>query len=87
MLEVIGDKRLERIADGTGYVTYYDLARIYSMLGDANEAVRQLQIAVGRGWLVDGTEMVSTDPMLENIREDPAFLAQFVDGIQADSSA
>lgn len=67
LLELVRDTRLDRIEPGSGYVSHYDLARIHAMLGEPEEALHWLQVAIDRGWPFYYTEMGRTDPMLENL--------------------
>jgi tetratricopeptide (TPR) repeat protein len=52
--------------------TMYNLACVYSLKGDRDEAVRWLERAVSAGF--ENREALRTDPDLNNIREDPRFL-------------
>jgi tetratricopeptide (TPR) repeat protein len=68
LLELARDKKMTHISTGSGYVGHYDLARIYAMLEDPEQAVHWLQVAIDRGWPFYYTKMGRTDPMLENLR-------------------
>jgi tetratricopeptide (TPR) repeat protein/TolB-like protein len=67
LLELVRDTRLDQVRLGTGYISHYDLARIYAMLGETEEALHLLRIAIDRGWPFYYTEMGRTDPMLKNL--------------------
>lgn len=73
LLEMVRDVTLDRVERGTGFSVHYDLARIYAMLEDPEQANHWLQVAIDRGWAFYYTEMGPEDPMLENLREDPEF--------------
>jgi tetratricopeptide (TPR) repeat protein len=82
LLEMVRDVALDRIERGPGYALVYDLARVYAMLEDPDRAIHWLQVAIDRGWPFYYTEMGPTDPMLENLLENPEF-----QGIMADLKA
>ena len=73
LLEMVRDDKLDRIEFGQGYTGHYDLARIYSMLGEPEQAVHRLQVAIDRGWPFYYTEMGRTDPMLEYLHGNEDF--------------
>lgn len=67
LLEVVRDTELAAVQGGAGYSRHYNLARIYAMLGDADQANHWLGVAIDRGWPFYYTEMGRTDPMLESL--------------------
>jgi tetratricopeptide (TPR) repeat protein len=67
LLEAIRDAELARVDSGRGYTFHYNLARIFAMLGDTDQAIHWLQVAIARGWPFYYTEMGRTDPMLESL--------------------
>jgi DNA-binding SARP family transcriptional activator/TolB-like protein len=69
LLEMVLDSHLDRIGVGSGYTGHYDTARILAMLGEPEQAIDRLRIAIDRGWPFYYTEMGLTDPMLDNLRE------------------
>ncbi len=73
LLEMVRDAALDRIERGTGYSVHYDLARVYAMLEDPDQANHWLQVAIDRGWTFYYTEMGPDDPMLENLLANPEF--------------
>lgn len=73
LLELARDARLNRVNTVGGITAHYDLARIYAMLGDQEQAVHWIQVAIDRGWPFYYTEMGRTDPMLENVRGNQDF--------------
>jgi DNA-binding SARP family transcriptional activator/tetratricopeptide (TPR) repeat protein len=73
LLEMVRDVALDRIERGPGYALVYDLTRVYAMLEDPDRAIYWLQVAIDRGWPFYYTEMGPTDPMLENLLENPKF--------------
>jgi tetratricopeptide (TPR) repeat protein len=73
LLELTRDKKMTRINTGSGYTGHYDLARVYAMLEDPEQAVHWLQVAIDRGWPFYYTEMGRTDPMLENLHGNEDF--------------
>jgi hypothetical protein len=52
--------------------TMYNLACVYSLKGDRDEAVRWLERAISAGF--ENREALRTDPDLNNLREDPRFI-------------
>ncbi|MCA0931780.1 hypothetical protein LCM02_04900 [Lutimonas saemankumensis] len=59
------------------YGLIYDLAGIYSFLGQKEEAFRWIDLFnEGEGWLKYGSvySLVQIDPLFDSIREDPAFI-------------
>jgi DNA-binding SARP family transcriptional activator/TolB-like protein len=79
LLEMVRDVALDRIERGPGYAQVYDLARVYAMLEDPDRAIHWLQVAIDRGWPFYYTEMGPTDPMLENLLENPDFQRMMAD--------
>jgi DNA-binding SARP family transcriptional activator/TolB-like protein len=73
LLEMVRDRHLDLIETGQGYTGHYDLARVYAMLGEPEQANHWLQVAIDRGWPFYYTEMGRTDPMLENLRGNEGF--------------
>ena len=59
----------ESIVVGRSYLSHhkYDLARVYAIRGNFDEAIRWLEEAVADGWSFAYTYMGPVDPMLENI--------------------
>ena len=74
--------RLRHVSTGSGYVGHYNLTRLNAMLGDLDEAVHWMGVAIDRGWPFYYTEMGPEDPMLENVRDDPRFIA-LMEGLKA----
>ena len=56
------------------YGAPYEVARIYSILGDSDRAIHWMNVAIERGWPWYYTTMGMTDPMLEAVRDDPRFI-------------
>ncbi len=56
---------------GRGYA-WYNLACVYSRLGEKKDALRALEAAVGNG--VRDREAIGRDPDLEAIRQEPAYI-------------
>jgi len=73
LLEVVRDSYLARNARGIGYAGHYNLVRLHAMLGELDQAIDRLEIAIDRGWDFYYTEMGLTDPMLENLRGNEEF--------------
>jgi tetratricopeptide (TPR) repeat protein/TolB-like protein len=68
LLEVVRDDYLEHIlAGGSGYAGHYNLARMYALLEEPEQAVYWLGVAIDRGWPFYYTELGPTNPMLENL--------------------
>ena len=64
---------LERLHEASKqrYVSPYDIGRIYATLGEADEALRWLEIAYAER--TAHTVCLKTDPRLDNLRPDPRF--------------
>jgi tetratricopeptide (TPR) repeat protein len=82
LLEMFRDVHLDHIERGPGYARVYDLARVYALLEDPDQALHWLQVAIDRGWPFYYTEMGRTDPMLENLRGNQEF-EQIMDDLKA----
>jgi tetratricopeptide (TPR) repeat protein len=51
---------------------YYEIARIYAHFGETENALNWLKESLEKGF--DGWQVLDRDPMLENLRENPAFV-------------
>jgi len=82
LLELTRGKKMTHINTGSGYTGHYDLARVYAMLEEPEQAIHWLQVAIDRGWPFYYTEMGRTDPMLENLHGNEDF-ERLMDELQA----
>ena len=58
-----------------GFSTYFNLARIHSILGEKDEALKYLSEAVKFGFEWGWQDFIEIDPTFENLRNDPKFQA------------
>jgi DNA-binding SARP family transcriptional activator/TolB-like protein len=87
LLEAVRDDYLDRIqAGGPGHSEHYNLARMYALLGEPDQAVHWLGVAIDRGWPFYYTEMGRTDPMLENLLGNEGF-EKLMDDLKAELDA
>jgi tetratricopeptide (TPR) repeat protein len=73
LLEVVRDSYLAKNETGMGYSHHYNLVRLHAMLGELDQAIDRLEIAIDRGWTFYYTEMGLADPMLENLHGNEDF--------------
>ena len=50
LLEALLANRLREVSTGAGYISHYDQVRICSMLGNLDEAIHWLDVAIARHW-------------------------------------
>jgi len=71
-------ENMTQVETGTEeFTSYYELARLFATQGEEENALRWLRKAIDAGWLY--VRWTRLDPLLENLRAEPGFIAMLSD--------